>query len=330
MRGRLAAAVGIVAAAACDGNQAVLNPAGPQAQSIATLTWWFFGICAAVYAIVIGALVWALARRRDATPTPRGERALAVAIGSGVAVTIVIVVGLTVASVAAGRGLEVPLTPPSLDVDVIGHQWWWEFQYSNENHPDQFVDSPNELHLPLGVPVRIRAMSRDVVHSFWVPNLRGKRDLVPGMVSESWIQVDRAGEYRGQCAEFCGLQHARMAFVVVAESMAAFQQWLSAQRAPAAEPPAGMAKRGHDFFMSGPCVMCHTIRGTTAGSKIGPDLTHVASRHFIGAGTLSNTPEALGRWILDAHAVKPGTQMPPNALTAEELRALVAYIETLK
>jgi cytochrome c oxidase subunit 2 len=328
---RRAAPLLIVAAAACGGHQSPLNPAGPQARTIASLIWWFFAVCASVYVIVLAALGWAIARRRRGGTAPSlTDRKLVVAVGSGVAVTTAIVVALAIASVAAGRGLEAPSDQTSLDVDVIGHQWWWEFQYTNEQHPDQLVDSPNELHLPVGARVHIRAMSHDVIHSFWVPNLRGKRDLIPGTISESWIAADRPGLYRGQCAEFCGELHAKMAFLVVSEPMEAFQQWLSGQRQVAAEPSSDLARHGRDVFMAGPCVMCHTIRGTSAGATAGPELTHVASRQFIGAGSLPNTPENLSRWILDAHTVKPGTQMPPNPLTADDLKAVVAYIATLK
>ena len=325
---RVALVLVIGAAVACGGQQSPLNPAGPQAHSIASLGWWFFAVCTAVYVVVIAALLWALARRRVAREVPHD--ALVMAVGTGVAMTAVVVVALTIVSVAAGRGLDTPPDETSPDVDVIGHQWWWEFQYTNKEQPDWFVNSPNELHLPVGVRVHIRAMSRDVIHSFWVPNLRGKRDLIPGTVSETWIEADRAGIYRGQCAEFCGEQHAKMAFLVVSEPMDAYRQWLSAQREAAADPSTDLAKRGREVFMSGPCVMCHTIRGTDAGATSAPELTHVASRRFIAAGTLPNTDDNLARWILDAQTIKPGTLMPPNALSADDLKAVVAYIRTLR
>jgi cytochrome c oxidase subunit 2 len=328
---RLAAILVLLAATACGSDHSALNPSGPQARTIANLTWWFFAVSAVIYAIVMALLAVAVFRRRRAGDSPpRSERSLVVAVGGGVAITAAIVVGLAIASVAAGRGLEAPSHDEAVSVDVIGHQWWWEFQYTNADHPDQTVNSPNELHLPVGTRVRIRAMSRDVIHSFWVPNLRGKRDLIPGVTSESWIEADRAGEYHGQCAEFCGYQHAHMAFVVMAEPMDAFQRWLISQRAPAQDPKEELAKRGKDVFLGGPCVMCHTIRGTDAGSKAGPELTHLASRRYLAAGTLPNTPDALSRWVLDAPSIKPGAQMPPNDLNAEDLRAVVAYLRTLQ
>jgi cytochrome c oxidase subunit 2 len=192
------------------------------------------------------------------------------------------------------------------------------------------VNSPNELHIPVGVPVVLKAMSRDVIHSFWVPNLHGKRDLIPGIETQTWIQADAPGTYRGQCAEFCGHQHAHMAFEVIAESPDQFQSWLQQQRKAAPPPSTPETKRGHDVFMRNACVMCHTIRGTDAGSRIGPELTHVAARRLIAAGTLPMTREHLSQWVVDPQAAKPGNRMPPNPLSDEDLDALLSYLETLR
>jgi cytochrome c oxidase subunit 2 len=317
-------------AAGCSGVQNPLNPAGPQASSIAALTWWFFGVCAVVYVLVIGALAWALFRtRRASDDSPGTERRLGVVVAAATLVTVVTLVVLTFASVVAGRGLLSPSGPGAITIDAIGHQWWWEFQYHDVS-PNETVNSPNELHIPVGVPVVIKAMSRDVIHSFWVPNLHGKRDLVPGMVTHTWIQADRAGIYRGQCAEFCGHQHANMAFLVVAEPRDKFLQWIQHQRRGAPQPQSDLVRRGHDVFMSGPCVMCHTVRGTSAGSRVGPDLTHVASRQTIAAGTLSNTRGHRAGWVADSQSIKPGNRMPPNLVSGEDLQAVLAYLETLR
>ncbi len=311
-------------------DQSVLAPAGPQAQAIATLTWWFFGVCAAVYVLTIGALIWALARRRrPSDDSPETSQRLGVVIAGATAVTIVTLIVLSVASVVSGRGLLSPSGPGAITIDVIGHQWWWDFRYHDAS-PNQVVSSPNELHIPVGVPVVLKAMSRDVIHSFWVPNLHGKRDLIPGIVTNTWIQADRPGTYRGQCAEFCGHQHAHMAFIVVAEPMDAFLAWIGQQRRGAAQPSGELVQRGHDLFMTGPCVMCHTIRGTPAGSRFGPDLTHVAGRRTIAAGTLTTTREHLQRWIENSQATKPGNRMPPVPMSGEEMQALLAYLETLR
>jgi cytochrome c oxidase subunit II len=192
------------------------------------------------------------------------------------------------------------------------------------------VTSPNELHVPVGVTVVLKAQSRDVIHSFWVPNLQGKRDLIPGQITSTWIRADEPGVFRGQCAEFCGHQHAKMAFLVVAEPMDAFQAWIRNQRLPAREPASDTLHRGRQLFLGSTCVTCHTIRGTDAGSRVGPELTHVASRQTLAAGTLSNTHEHLQRWIANPQAIKPGIRMPPSALQPDELAAVVSYLRSLR
>jgi cytochrome c oxidase subunit 2 len=310
--------------------QSALDPAGPQAGDIAALTWWFFGVCAFVYVAVIAALVWAIFRRRaPSDDSPETSARLAQVIGAAVVLSTVILIVLTVSTVATGRGMTSASGSEAVVVNVIGHQWWWDFHYTSAN-PSEHVSAPNELHIPVGVPVAIRAVSRDVIHSFWVPQLHGKRDLIPGFETSMWIQADRAGIYRGQCAEFCGHQHAHMAFLVIAEPMNAFQSWLAQQRRSAPPPTTAEQQRGHDVFIGGPCVMCHTIRGTAAGSRIGPDLTHVAGRRTIASGTLPTTREHLARWIVDAQSIKPGNRMPPNPMSDADLQALLAYIETLR
>jgi cytochrome c oxidase subunit 2 len=328
---RRAVVLGVVVnGVACSGVQNPLNPAGPQAGVIAGLTWWFIAVCVVAYVLTIGAAAWAVVRKRSPSDdSPRTARRLGWVVGTAVAVTVVILVALTVASVVAGRGLLSPSTPGALTVNVIGHQWWWDFMY-DDVRPDRVFSSPNELHIPVGVPVVLRAESRDVIHSFWVPNLHGKRDLIPGFTTHTWIQADKPGVYRGQCAEFCGHQHAHMAFLVVAEPMDQFLRWADNQRLRAPQPVTSFQKRGHDVFMTGPCVMCHTIRGTIAGSRIGPDLTKVASRQTIAAGTLPMTRDHLAGWIVDAQSVKPGNRMPPSLVSGEDLTALLAYLETLR
>jgi cytochrome c oxidase subunit II len=310
--------------------QSPFNPAGPQADTIASLSLVFFSICAIVYVLTMAALLWAIFRRRQpGDDSPQTSRRLTKAIVAAAGVTVLTIVGLTVADAATGRGLISPSGPGAITIDVIGHQWWWDFQYQDVS-PNQWVSSPNELHIPVGVPIVLKAASRDVIHSFWVPNLTGKRDLIPGMVTHTWIQADKPGTYRGQCAEFCGHQHAHMAFLVIAEPMEQFQRWVQQQRRGAAQPATDLEQRGHDAFMSGPCVMCHTVRGTSAGARFGPDLTHVASRQTIAAGTLTTSREHLGDWIRDPQAIKPGTRMPPNVVRPENMEALLAYLETLR
>jgi cytochrome c oxidase subunit 2 len=184
--------------------------------------------------------------------------------------------------------------------------------------------------LPVGRPARIELASNDVIHSLWVPNLNGKTDLVPGRQTVMWLQADRPGVFRSQCAEFCGLQHAKMALAVVAESPADFQRWLDAQRRPAAAPTNQAQKLGHEVVTRGTCAMCHAVIGTTAGARTAPDLTHVASRKTIAAGADENTPTALKGWIADPQHLKPGNRMPATGLSGQQLNAVVAYLESLK
>jgi cytochrome c oxidase subunit 2 len=196
--------------------------------------------------------------------------------------------------------------------------------------PSKQVTTANEIHLPLNQRVLIRTNSSDVIHSLWIPNLHGKRDLIPGRTSELWLQADKAGVYRGQCAEFCGLEHAKMALLVVAEPQPAFNAWLDQQRQPARAPAHDLAAQGQGIFLSGPCALCHKITGTPAGSRLGPDLTHFASRRTIAAGVAPNTPGYLGAWITDPQHLKPGARMPSMALDSEDVQALIAYLYTLK
>jgi cytochrome c oxidase subunit II len=315
---------------ACGGNQSMFNPQGPAARGIASLGWFMLSVCAVVYVAVLLATAWALTRTRHvADDLPPATQSITRAVALATILTAIVLAVFTVSSVVAGRGLTSPTGPGAITVDVVGHQWWWEFTY-HDITPSDVVTSPNELHIPVGVPVHIKAISRDVIHSFWVPNLHGKRDLIPGQVTNTWIQADQPGVYRGQCAEFCGHQHAHMAFVVVAEPMEKFLAWIGHQRQPAMEPASDEAQRGHDVFMQTTCVMCHTIRGTDAGARLGPELTHVGSRMTVGAGTLPNTRGHLAGWIADAPSIKPGVRMPRNALQPEELQAVLTYLRSLR
>jgi cytochrome c oxidase subunit II len=326
---RVVVALAAAMVCGCGGNQNMFNPEGPASRGIASLGWLLFVVCGVVYLLVMLATFWAVVRRDRAGDETRATRVMATSVIAATVVTALILIGFTVASVVAGRGLTTPQRPGAITVDVIGHQWWWEFQYHDVT-PSDVVTSPNELHVPVGVPVHIKASSRDVIHSFWVPNLHGKRDLIPGSPTEMWLQADSPGIYRGQCAEFCGLQHARMSFVVVAEPMDAFLAWLAVQRQPAREATDGDARRGLDVFLQSTCVTCHSVRGTAAGSHVGPDLTHVGSRLMIGAGTLPNTRAHLANWVTNPHVFKPGVRMPSAPLTATDRDAVVAFLRSLR
>lgn len=291
------------------------------------------GVALVVTVVVLGYVIVALVRGRRNDLRNRtsstSDRTLAGAVAIAIGTTVVILFGLLVASVSTARVLGSLRAPSALTIEIIGHQWWWEIQY-DDAVPSRRVVTANEFHIPTHRPVALKVTSRDVIHSFWVPNLQGKRDLIPGYTTALWIEADRPGVYRGQCAEFCGLQHAHMALDVVADSDADFQGWLDAMRQPAQNPSDAAAQKGRDVFMQARCAGCHTVRGTDAAGQVAPDLTHLATRSTLGAGTLPNTPEHLADWIRDPQHLKPGNQMPPNPLTAGELQALVAYLETLR
>jgi cytochrome c oxidase subunit 2 len=308
----------------------VFDPAAAPARDIATLGGTLFVVCGVVYALVLVALAWALLRpRRAADDTPETERRLSRAVAAAAGATVVVLVGLVAASVAAGRGLTSPFGAGAITIDAVGHQWWFDFQYRDVS-PQEFVSTPNELHVPIGQPIVIKAMSNDVIHSFWVPNLHGKRDLIPGQVTQTWFTADRPGVYRGLCAEFCGHQHAKMAFTVVVEPHAVFKEWLRRQRQPAAEPSTDLERRGREVFLASSCALCHTVRGTPAGSRVGPDLTHVGSRATLAAGTLPNTDAHLDAWIRDPQASKPGNRMPATPMSDADRRAVVAWLRGLR
>jgi cytochrome c oxidase subunit 2 len=309
--------------------QSALHPAGPQAASISHLWWLMFWTSTVVYVLVIGALFLALRRSRSGRAPATSERTLVKSVAAATGATVVILFGLLFASVATGRAVASLGSAEGLVIDVTGYQWWWDVTYENPT-PSLRVKTANELHIPVGRQIRIQLKSNDVIHSFWVPNLHGKMDLIPGRQNVIWLQADRPGVYRGQCAEYCGLQHANMAFTVVAESSDDFERWLAAQRQPAPVPTTPEQERGRQIVERGPCAMCHTVTGTAAGGRTAPDLTHVATRSTIAAGTAPNTRGYLAGWISDPQHLKPGARMPPTGLSADELQAVLAYLETLR
>ena len=308
--------------------QSIIHPGGIQAARVSDLWWVMFWICTVVWcAVALGAAI-AIARGRRGTTTA-SERQLGTSVAVAGGLSIVALIALLFQSVVTGRALDTLRSPDALRIQVTGNQWWWDVQYVTAN-PSLRVTTANEIHIPVGRPIRFDLLSTDVIHSLWIPNLQGKIDLVPGRLNELWLQADRAGVYRGQCAEFCGLQHAKMALVVVAESGDDFERWLTGNRASAPAPVTPEQQRGKDVVERGPCAMCHNISGTLAGGRSAPDLTHIASRSTIGAGSVPNTRGYLAGWIADPQHIKPGSRMPSVGLSGEELQAVVAYLETLK
>jgi cytochrome c oxidase subunit 2 len=253
----------------------------------------------------------------------RGGGELLIVVG-GVVLPAIVLTAVYVVGLRDLRALTVP-KGTDLTVEVTGHDWWWEVRY-----PEDGIVSANEIHVPVGRPVKLILTSQDVIHSFWVPQLTVKTDLIPGHTNTTWIQASKPGTYRGQCAEYCGLQHAKMAILVVAEPADAYASWLAAERRPAVAATDPTAVRGRLALERNSCAACHTVRGTAATGTVGPDLTHFGGRRTIGAGALANTRGNLGGWIVNSQTVKPGNKMPPQPLTPEELQALLAYLESLK
>lgn len=299
-----------------------LDPNGPGAAQIASLWWVIFWIATAIFVIVVGFLAVAVLRGRRSQvrvdrDIPWGERFIVIA---GVIIPSVILIGVFVLS-----QIDLSTTSkedPTMTVEVVGRLWWWEARYPNG------AVTANEIHIPAGQPVRFKLLSEDAIHSFWVPRLQGKVDHIPGRVNYLTLEADEPGRYRGQCAEFCGLEHAKMAFYVVADSPERFQSWLEEQTRPA-EEPSGAAAEGEKVFLTTTCAGCHAVAGTSADADIGPDLTHIGSRGTLAAGTIPNTRANMAEWITDPRAIKPGALMPPTELTGEQLDALLDYLEGL-
>jgi cytochrome c oxidase subunit 2 len=308
------------------------QPDGPIASVLDGLGQSLYWVAAVIFGLVVAALLWATFRTRatgELPDDPMREPGMVRAVVWATAGTTLTLLAFLILSYSTGRPLSD--TPPGapIQITVTGHQWWWAVEYS-DSLPSHRFTTANEIHVPVGLPVMLRLESADVIHSFWVPSLGGKRDLIPGEKNTLWFRADRPGIYRGACAEFCGHQHAKMAFDVVAEPASDFAYWLTRQRDSAPTPTDSLALRGQEVFLGSACVMCHSIQGTPAGSRIGPDLTHLASRRSIAGGTLRNTAGNLQGWIIDPQQIKPGTQMPANRLEPGDMVALVKYLETLR
>ena len=313
---------------AMSGIQSALEPAGVQAERIARLWDVFLWVSIVVYVVVMLFLAAALLRRRPEivpnTTSPRVRTTVSVAVG----VTILTLLALVIASVFTGRSIA-GMPKNALQIAVIGHQWWWQIEYDDPVESNR-ITTANEITIPVGVPVTLHLQSNDVIHSFWVPNLHGKRDLIPGKRTTLSFRADKPGVYRGQCAEFCGYQHAKMALWIHAIPMGDYAKWVQAARLPSKPPSTALQRKGQEIFMTSPCPLCHTIRGTPANGKTAPDLTHFASRRSIAAGTLPNRSGFLAAWILDSQHIKPGNYMPQMLLDQGEVQPLVSYLESLR
>lgn len=311
-----------------------LAGSGAQTAMVTPLMWEMLGVSIAVTLIVAALVLWGVLRRRAredeaamaGIPLTRREGTRWIWIGVGISMVPLLVTLVWTVAVLA-QIAPVPRNP-RLTIDVTAQQWWWDANYSGAS-PDERFHTANEIHIPVGRPVLLKLASRDVIHSFWVPKLAGKMDLVPGQTNQTWIQANAPGVYRGQCAEFCGLQHAHMAFEIVADPPAQFEKWRSAQL-QTAPPPATEAQARGLALVEYRCSLCHAVRGTSAGSRAAPDLTHLMSRARIAAGTLPNNRAALAGWIEDPQSAKPGALMPAQGLSAQQLNDVTDYLETLK
>ncbi len=303
----------------------VLDAHGSEAHHLANVWWILVGLSAFVYLVVGGFIVIASLRGRHREPVEGPSRLdqYFIWIG-GVIVPTAILMFVAFLTVNTGAALRAPEKDP-LRIHVVGRQWWWAVEYPGTN-----IVTANEIHVPVGQPLEIQVDGTDVVHSFWVPQLAGKIDAVPGQHNIIRFTVRQAGVYRGECAEFCGLQHAHMNFRVIAESPGDFAKWMLTEQQITPVPSSELAARGQLAFNSSACAGCHAVRGTDARSNVGPNLTDIGARARLGSETVDNTPANLRRWIENPQYYKPGVRMPPATNSADDLDAIVAYLEELR
>jgi cytochrome c oxidase subunit II len=317
---------------ACSENS-MLAPQGPGAARLADLSWFLFAITGVPAVVTILFVCWAFLRRPKGEPAAASDedpREYRVILLLGLAMPAVIVAAIIAATLQVGAEVATsrPPSAPALTIDVTGHQFWWDVFY-----PDHGVRDANELHIPVGRPVLLRMTAADVIHSLWVPVLHGKTDLIPGHVTNLWLQADRPGAFRGFCAEFCGVQHALMQIIVVAHEPAELEAWLAARGRPVARPETPDEAAGFEVYERVGCATCHAIQGLVAqvGARpAGPDLTHLATRRTLAAGILPNNPGNLGGWVVDPQSHKPGNLMPPSRLESREFHQLLAFLGSLR
>jgi len=314
-----------------------LRPAGVQAQHIHDLWQVALWLCAGVFAAIVCVLIVAVARssKRSTGEPPQvsdgRERGVRRWVTGASVLSGLLLTGLLVFSISTDRAIARLSRSDALRIEMVAHQWWWETRYEAVGEDPGFAVS-GDLHVPVGRPIVVTLRSADVIHTFWVPSLHGKKDMLPGRSADIVLRADQPGVYRGECAEFCGLEHALMAFTITAESPERFAAWRTAQQAPAATPrPDDVdALRGQSLFLSSHCAQCHAVRGTSAAGAVGPDLTHVATRPTLAAGTVPNERAKMAAWIVQPESLKPGSTMPSSALPPDDVRALVAYLEGLR
>jgi len=315
--------------AGCGGPQSALAPAGEHAESLARIFWWMSAAAVAIWLLVVGISARAMFRPAQGDETTRLRKAKQLIVYGGMVIPSVLLTGLLVYGLALLPRMLAPAPSGSLQVLVEGRQWWWRVRYLPQGGGDP-VELANEIRLPKGEPVEFLLESHDVIHSFWIPALGGKVDMIPGRRTRLSLLPTKTGELRGACAEFCGASHAFMAFVVVIQEKEDFLRWLEHQRAPARVPDAPLERAGRSVFLANGCGACHSVRGTTADGVIGPDLTHVGGRASL-AGWLPNQPADFERWVAQSSRLKPGAHMPMfHMLPPSERGALALFLESLK
>jgi cytochrome c oxidase subunit 2 len=338
------AGLGLIALAGCTSVQSSFETHGPAAHSIAWLSWFMTIMFLVVSVIMWALLAFAFYRRRGTLEEhepidSRGGEMWIVIGGAAIpllVLTLLFVLGLNLLRDFPIHGMHGAAMQAEMqqsmkpDIQIIGHQWWWEIHYLNDDVSKE-VTTANELHLPVGRSVNIEVETKDVMHSFWIPALHGKVDLVPGMKNYIRLEASQPGSYTGQCAEYCGAEHARMRLLAVAQPPDEYEAWLEGQRKPGSEPSSAAAKEGEKIFLAGPCSMCHEVRGTIAGGTVAPDLTHIGSRRMIASNVYDNNDAYLEAWITHAQSLKPEAQMPNlTQFSGEQLQDLVAYLRQLQ
>ena len=317
------------------GPMSFLDTSGPRGQAIADLTIALLVLSVTVVLIISVLVLVGAWRRRNPASFSRHDH-IAVGRGGGgvrwiyigLALTVVALVGSVTWTMVTMAAIHEPTTEPRVTIEVTGHQWWWQVRYLSVD-PSRQIETANEIHIPVGEPVRLRLGSADVIHTFWVPALSGKTDLIPGQTNVTWLQADQPGVYRGQCNEYCGEQHAHMALDLIAEPPDQFEAWWD-QQLQSAQPPDTEATSAGQRQFALHCGACHTVRGTSAGGKVGPDLTHLMSRDTLASGMLANTVGNLSGWIADPQGIKPGTKMPNLDISGRDLNDIRSYLQTLE
>ena len=314
-----------------DGPMSYLRTFGAAGDPVTALAWGLIAVSAIVLLVVTIALLGGIARRRRiadarALAVPRDAGGLGW-IYWGVGISAVVLAACAVWTMLTLRAIAMPANASDFTVHVTASQWWWRVRYDSPDS-SRIFSTADEIHIPVGRPVKVELDSEDVIHSFWVPQLAGKIDMIPGRTNVLWLEADKPGTYRGQCGEFCGAQHAHMAMFVVAQQPQDFERWREQQLQPAPAPTQQALQQGENDFVAH-CGACHTVRGTDAGGLLGPDLSHLASRGTIAAGLFPNTPGNLAAWISNPQTLKPGTRMPAPELSPAELQSVVGWLQTL-